>query len=102
VSGLRWDASTRRDVARQARVAAIASARAVADDYAAALGKRVDDVESVSDTGISGGRDMAYRASGDFATEGLSDLPDLELTPPRPLTIEGAVNVTFRLLPAHT
>jgi uncharacterized protein YggE len=102
VSGLRWDVSARRDLARQARVAAISSARAVADDYAAALGKQVDDVESVSDTGIREAGGLAYAASLDSATEGLSGLPDLELTPPRPLTIEGAVNVTFRLLPTDT
>lgn len=102
VSDVRWDVSTRRDLARQARVAAISSARAVADDYAAALGKQVDDVESVSDTGISKAGGQAYPAGRDVASEGLSGLPALELTQPRPLTIEGAVNVTFRLLPTHT
>ena len=102
VSDVRWDVSTRRDLARQARVAAISSARAVADDYAAALGKQVDDVESVSDTRISEAGGPAYQASRDFANEGLSGLPALELTQPRPLTIEGAVNVTFRLIPTHT
>jgi uncharacterized protein YggE len=102
VSGVRWDVSTRRELARQARVAAISSARAVADDYAAALGKQVDDVESVSDTGISEAGGLAYPASRDLAADGLSGLPALELTAPRSLTIEGAVNVTFRLLPIHT
>ncbi|MGJ0203034.1 SIMPL domain-containing protein [Leucobacter sp. gxy201] len=58
--------ATRRESERSMCKAAVAAARAIADDYADALGQRIESVTSISDTaaGQPGAGPMLARASG--------------------------------------
>ncbi|GAA3625113.1 hypothetical protein GCM10022223_47790 [Kineosporia mesophila] len=99
VGHLQWQLSNLRELRRQARVKAIADAREAADDYAAALGLRVEQVLSVSDPETSGMHPMAggpmfgMRARG----AGAAERPEIDLSNTEPVRVEGAVTVSFLL-----
>lgn len=72
--------ATRRESERSMRKAAVAAARAIADDYADALGQRIESVTSISDA-PAGGSDagMAFARSG-AASGGPAEVSIAEIT----------------------
>jgi len=64
--------ASKREREREARKAAVGDARAVAEDYASALGERITEVVSISDRGVSG---THYNAAPRFAAAMSSEAP---------------------------
>ncbi|GAB6897763.1 SIMPL domain-containing protein [Kineosporia succinea] len=100
INHLQWQVSNLRELRRRARVDAIADAREVADDYAAALGLRVVQVLTVSDPGTGGvyaarsGLMARGRAGG-----GAEPRPEIDLSNTEPVQVNGAVTLSFLLGP---
>lgn len=97
VDHIHWKISTLRDLTRQARVTAIADAREVAEDYAAALDKRIWKVETVSDTALSGsGYFGGALAASAPRSAGTASSIKVDLNP-EPIEVSGSVDVVYRL-----
>ena len=70
--------NTRRVYERRMRKAAVESAREVANDYAEALGQRIESVVSISDAVVGGGAPAAFARSA--AAAGASEVTVAEIT----------------------
>lgn len=70
--------NTRRVYERRMRKAAVESARETANDYAEALGQRIESVVSISDTPVGGGAPAAFARSA--AAAGASEVTVAEIT----------------------
>jgi uncharacterized protein YggE len=101
---LQWLVSSWQEERRQARKAAVGSARAAAQDFADALGMEVEGIESISDPGLGEhfedyDEEMAFAAaSGDYE-EQEGRTPTVDVSAPEPVTISATVHATYRLRP---